>query len=489
LGLSIINADGTNKLDIPSTAIIAVGGVPALLRSPKWSADMKQIAFIDQDAAAQQSIRTINVDGTNLTQVYFNPNFGIVTFDWQVVPVNVTTPTGPGVIIGDGPGSLQFSNVNTGGTTSVIAITPESAGSVPGGFAIDGSSLAWDVTTTAVYTGPVEVCFHVPPVNGQTAAQFNARRIMHAENGVLVDRTSRHDFPLEICANVSSLSPFAIVTSLNPTTTNEIDDQTRFVQQHYLDFLDRQPDTGGQTFWVNTITTCGSDQNCIDVKRINASAAFYLSIEFQQEGYLVERAYKAAYGDDTGTSTLNGNHQLPVPMVRFGQLLADTAEVGQGVVVNQGNWQQQLDANKDAFMLDFVQRQGFIDAYPTTLTPDQFVNKLFTNVGVTPSANELATAVGRFGGAANSADAAARAKALRDVVENAKFISNETNRAFVLMQYFGYLRRNPNEGQDSDYTGYEFWLNKLNQFNGNFINAEMVKAFISSREYRQRFGP
>jgi hypothetical protein len=176
-------------------------------------------------------------------------------------------------------------------------------------------------------------------------------------------------------------------------------------------------------------------------------------------------------------------------MVRFGQLLADTAEVGQGVVVNQGNWQQQLDANKDAFMLDFVQRQGFIDAYPTTLTPDQFVNKLFTNVGVTPSANELATAVGRFGGAANSADAAARAKALRDVVENAKFISNETNRAFVLMQYFGYLRRNPNEGQDSDYTGYEFWLNKLNQFNGNFINAEMVKAFISSREYRQRFGP
>ncbi|HVS21785.1 MAG TPA: hypothetical protein VHD88_08040 [Pyrinomonadaceae bacterium] len=59
----------------------------------------------------------------------------------------------------------------------------------------------------------------------------------------------------------------------------------------------------------------------------------------------------------------------------------------------------------------------------------------------------------------------------------------------VLMQYFGYLRRNPNDTPDPDYTGYDFWLTKLNQFNGNFINAEMVKAFITSIEYRQRFGP
>jgi hypothetical protein len=58
-----------------------------------------------------------------------------------------------------------------------------------------------------------------------------------------------------------------------------------------------------------------------------------------------------------------------------------------------------------------------------------------------------------------------------------------------MMQYFGYLRRNPNDVPDSDYTGFDFCLTKLNQFNGNFINAEMVKAFITSGEYRQRFGP
>ncbi|PYS73263.1 MAG: hypothetical protein DMF69_05295 [Acidobacteria bacterium] len=59
----------------------------------------------------------------------------------------------------------------------------------------------------------------------------------------------------------------------------------------------------------------------------------------------------------------------------------------------------------------------------------------------------------------------------------------------MLMQYFGYLRRNPNDPQDTDYTGYDFWLTKLNQFNGNAVNAEMVKAFILSGEYRHRFGP
>jgi len=75
------------------------------------------------------------------------------------------------------------------------------------------------------------------------------------------------------------------------------------------------------------------------------------------------------------------------------------------------------------------------------------------------------------------------------VAEHPNLFNSEFNRAFVLMQYFGYLRRNPNDGPDSDYTGFDFWLTKLNQFGGNFQNAEMVKAFISSAEYRQRFGP
>ena len=90
-----------------------------------------------------------------------------------------------------------------------------------------------------------------------------------------------------------------------------------------------------------------------------------------------------------------------------------------------------------------------------------------------------------------TADVAARSRALRDVAENSTLNQQEFNRAFVLMQYFGYLRRNPNDAPEAglNFDGYNFWLTKLNQFNGNFVNAEMVKAFISSTEYRQRFGP
>jgi len=81
-----------------------------------------------------------------------------------------------------------------------------------------------------------------------------------------------------------------------------------------------------------------------------------------------------------------------------------------------------------------------------------------------------------------------RAQVLRAVAENPDLITSEFNRAFVLMQYFGYLRRDPNSSPDTNFDGYNFWLNKLDGFNGDFAGAEMVKAFITSNEYRRRFG-
>jgi len=80
-------------------------------------------------------------------------------------------------------------------------------------------------------------------------------------------------------------------------------------------------------------------------------------------------------------------------------------------------------------------------------------------------------------------------RALRRAADNSTLAQQEFNRAFVLMQYFGYLRRNPNDAPDSNFDAYNFWLTKLNSFNGNFLNAEMVKAFLLSDEYKHRFGP
>src|SRR5207253_1440930 len=113
--------------------------------------------------------------------------------------------------------------------------------------------------------------------------------------------------------------------------TNPIDLESFFVRQHYVDFLNREPDKSGFGFWINEITSCATSAACIEVKRINVSAAFFLSIEFQQTGYLVERLYKASYGDANGTSTLGGAaHQLAVPIVRFNEFLPDTQKIGQG---------------------------------------------------------------------------------------------------------------------------------------------------------------
>jgi Domain of unknown function (DUF4214) len=279
-----------------------------------------------------------------------------------------------------------------------------------------------------------------------------------------------------------------ITDDVTEPVTNPIDDASNYVRQQYHDFLNREPDASGLAFWTNEITSCGSDQACIDNKRINVSAAFFLSIEFQGTGYLVEREYKATYGDVTGTSTFNGAHQLQVPIVRFNEFLPETQEIGQGVVVGQTGWEAALENNKQAFTAEFVQRPRFVTAFATTLTPAQFVDQLNANAGNVLSPSDRTTAIGLFGIATDTSNVTARAQTLRQVVEDQDLYSAEFNRAFVLMQYFGYLRRNPNDPQDNDYSGYDLWLTKLNQFNGNFVNSDMVKAFITSAEYRNRFG-
>jgi len=230
---------------------------------------------------------------------------------------------------------------------------------------------------------------------------------------------------------------------------------------------------------------------CVETRRIDVSASFFLSIEFQQTGYLVERFYKAAYGDASVSSKFGGQHQILAPTVRFNEFFTDTQRIGQGVIVLQPGWEQLLESNKQAYALEFVQTSRFTSAFPTTMTPAQFVDKLDQNAGSVLLASERTNAINLFSGAGDTSNTTARAQVVRMVAEDTDLYNAEYNRAFVLAEYFGYLRRNPNDAPEStlDYTGYDFWLTKLNQFNGNYINAEMVKAFLSSIEYRQRFGP
>lgn len=271
-----------------------------------------------------------------------------------------------------------------------------------------------------------------------------------------------------------------ILDDAQEPSLNPIDNAQNFVSQQYHDFLNREPDPGGLAFWTGEINSCGADAACLNIKRTNVSAAFFLSIEFQQTGYLVERLYKASYGNLPGA---------PVPVL-FTEFVRDTRAISQGVVVGQAGWEQVLDDNKQALAADFVRRARFATAYPTSMTPAQFVDAMFAKAAVVPTPAERLAAISEFNGALDTSEYAGRSRALRRVAENATFVQQEFNRAFVLMQYFGYLRRDPNVAPEAglNYDGYNFWLSKLNQFNGNYNDAEMVRAFIASAEYRQRFG-
>ena len=117
------------------------------------------------------------------------------------------------------------------------------------------------------------------------------------------------------------------------STTNPIDDPGNFVCQQYHDFLHRQPDETGLAFWTSQITQCGTDAACIDWMRTNVAMSFFLSIEYQETGYFVDRLYEACL------------RRHPA----FEEFVVDMHVVGMGVEVGVGNWQQQLEDNKQKY--------------------------------------------------------------------------------------------------------------------------------------------
>jgi hypothetical protein len=279
------------------------------------------------------------------------------------------------------------------------------------------------------------------------------------------------------------LDAAAAVVPLVAGKGNPIDDTRGFVRQHYLDFFNRAPDRPGLDHWSNEVAACGADAACVDYKRVNTSGAFFLSIEFRQTGYFVYRLHKAAFGDLAGA---------PVP-VRYEDFMPDTQRIGEGVVVHSPGWERKLADNRDAFLLDFVTRtsdtQGrdFATKFRAGTSAGVIVDALLSNAGVPPLAAEREALVAEL--SADPDSPALRASVLRKVADSPAVVRQEFQKAFVLMQYFGYLRRNPDDApeQNRDFAGYNHWLRKLEEAGGDFHRAEMVRSFLVSDEYRQRF--
>lgn len=519
-----INPDGTDIRRLTFN--------PGIDDYPAWSHDGIKIAYLSESSFGQREIKRMNADGSG-QRVVTSVNFDLSTQNFCGERFSLGwSPDGSKIVFQefghivtvnvDGTNRQNITNTSvresepSWGRTGLIAYASTLAGGDDrNGLDIrltDGRTYAWygyftcstspdlssDSTKLAyVHSNdfPPPGYITILPVDSHSFEEriFNFVGVMNVRwspdgNFLLFTSLQHPTLTVEIVDQFGQgrrvLSP-----GTNPSwqplapsgCPNPIECTDYFVRQHYRDFLHREPDADGLAFWTNEIALCGADESCIDAKRINVSAAFFLSIEFQHTGYLVYRMYKASYGNLPGT---------PVP-IGLSEFLPDTQEIGNGVIVNQTGWEQVLENNKQVFMSDFVQRPHFAAAYPTSITPAQFVDTLFLNAGVAPSVTDRSAAINEFGSTATTEDTAARARALRRIAENSTLAQQEFNKAFVLMQYLGYLRRNPNDAPEPglDFQGYNFWLTKLNQFNGNFVQAEMVKAFLVSTEYRQRFGP
>jgi endonuclease/exonuclease/phosphatase family metal-dependent hydrolase len=245
------------------------------------------------------------------------------------------------------------------------------------------------------------------------------------------------------------------------STTNPLSNASFFVQEHYLDFLNRQPDSSGLNFWSNEILSCAQNAQCLDLKRINVSAAFFLSIEFQETGFLACLTNWAALG----------------AFPSYGQFMHDSQALRSNFVYGQPGADQQLELNKRLFFNEFINRPEFHSRYDG-MSNAQFVDTLGGTTGSSLTASERQTLIDGLNSGVET-----RATVLRKFAEKPAFKARQFNAIFVLIEYYGYLRREP------DAAGFNFWLGKLNSFNGDFIKADMVKAFIQSTEYSARFGP
>lgn len=341
------------------------------------------------------------------------------------------------------------SHVSNGTGTGVVIVTDEAAGTAK-------ASLSYANVTTNVVAGHI----HGAAVAGQNAPVLFPFTMPTTTTGQ-VNEVPITMTPTQVTQLKSALFYFNVHTATNPGGEirgqiyfNPIDEAAYFARQHYLDFLNRNPDAPGLTFWTDQINSCGVNALCIQNRRIDVSAAFFMAQEFQTRAFFVYLVRKASYG------------LLPT----LSQFTLDRSQIGTG-----------SDPDRKTFTEAFVQNGEFIGAYPLSLNANDFIDRLIATVN-TGSGVDLTSRkpdlLNEYG--LEATQTASRARVLRRLVGYTEFTNAEFNRAFVAAEYYEYLRRTPDTG------GFTFWLGVLNANPSNF--RSMVCSFLTSEEYELRFG-
>jgi hypothetical protein len=251
--------------------------------------------------------------------------------------------------------------------------------------------------------------------------------------------------------SLGSISTAIITIQDNDTTTglvNPINGSDFFIRQHYIDFLGREPEPAGLIGWRDRLNNCApGDINC---DRIEISSAFFRSAEFQDRGLFIYRFYPTI-------------GKIPL----YDEYVPDVAKVSGFLSAAE------LEANKAAFANEWVARSAFTARY-AGLGNDAFVDALCNTVGLPnhPSKQTWKNAL--------NAGSLTRAQVVRALVESTEMADKYYTEAFVIMQYFGYLRRSAD-------ISYQAWITTMNANPANY--RVMINGFLNSAEYRRRFGP
>ena len=431
-----------------------VGIAMAQPAGQSFTAGTRHLLTLNFNVAANASgATTIGFGDQPVAREIADANVNILTASYSAATLNINS-TGPS-------STLQFSAANfsvgegAGSATITVSRTGDTSGEATVDYGINNmfssapcdavDGLAKQNCDYTITKGTLHFA------TGETARTFD---VLIVEDGY-VEGNETLDLQLSNAsgASIGGINTATLTILDNdtaPPTTNLIDGPGVFVRQHYLDFLNREPDSGGLSYWTGQIAQCGTDTTCIHNQRIGVSGAFFVELEFQKTGYVVYRIHKAAYG------------ARPL----YSQFMPDRSQLIGG---------QQLPATTAAFANSFVLRPEFKTAYPDSMTATEFVNKLFDTAALMNSAAQRQQAINELSGGGKS-----RAQVLLDVIEIPEFKEREYNPSFVLMQYFGYLRRNP------DPSGFDFWLDIVNNREPNNYRG-MICAFITSSEYQQRF--
>jgi Domain of unknown function (DUF4214) len=239
---------------------------------------------------------------------------------------------------------------------------------------------------------------------------------------------------------------------------NPTDDPRFFIKQQYQDFLGRDPDAAGMDFWLNQLEQCGADQECQDSRRLNVAASFTSDTEFQRKGFFVYNLYRLGLGRRPLFSEFSSDRkQFPENMTKSEEAV---------VKLTTG----------------FVQRAEFLKRYPAALNANQFVDAMLGDVRQQTTVDlsaDRAKLIALFDGMPSG-----RASILRVLAENSELTKAEQDKAFLLLQYFGYLLRDPDED------GYRFWLNSLalKPERDPSRYTALICSFQNSTEYQTRFG-